>query len=89
MASLFRLRRFTSAEAFRRSYTASGIFFKVRVVGMRVLHRLGTIMVPTTTLVNAALARRARLGGDLDNPILTRVACDAAGGRRTGLTPFA
>ena len=34
IASLLRLRRCVSAAAFRRSYTSSGIFFKVKVVGI-------------------------------------------------------
>ena len=34
MASLFMLRRCISAAAFKRSYTASGMFFKVKVVGI-------------------------------------------------------
>ena len=46
MASLFRLRRCICAASFRRSYTASGIFFKVRVVGTALYIQYGTIMVP-------------------------------------------
>jgi hypothetical protein len=34
MASLFMLRRCISAAVFKRSYTASGMFFKVKVVGI-------------------------------------------------------
>jgi hypothetical protein len=34
IASLFKLRRCISAALFKRSYTASGMFFNVKVVGM-------------------------------------------------------
>jgi len=39
MASLFKLRLCISAALFNRSYTASGMFFNVNVVGMSLHHR--------------------------------------------------
>jgi hypothetical protein len=44
MASLLRLRLCISAALFNRSYTESGMFFKVRVVGM-FLHHMATKVV--------------------------------------------
>ncbi len=46
MASLLRLRRCIAAVTFNRSYTSSGIFFKVSVVGMACTNRNGTKTVP-------------------------------------------
>jgi hypothetical protein len=46
MASLLRLRRCISAASFSRSYTESGIFFSVNVVGTIFSIHNGTIMVP-------------------------------------------
>ncbi len=45
IASLFRPRRCFCAEAFKRSYKVSGIFFKVSVVGME-SHPIATNSVP-------------------------------------------
>jgi hypothetical protein len=53
MASLFRLRRWASAEPLRRSYTSSGTFLSVKLVGMAGLNFLyGTTMVPIRNHVN-------------------------------------
>ena len=46
MASLFRLRRCNSAATRKRSYTSSGMFFNVIVVGIIFSNHYGTIMVP-------------------------------------------
>jgi hypothetical protein len=47
IASLFMLRRCASAESLSRSYTSSGMFFKVSVVGMSWRsNQIGAIMVP-------------------------------------------
>src|SRR5690606_28137032 len=51
-ASLLRLRRCDSADVFRRSYTSSGMFFSVSVVGMIGSRTDATIMVPKRNLVN-------------------------------------
>ena len=45
MASPFKLRRFFPAAALSRSYTVSGMFFRVRVVGMFKNLHFATIMV--------------------------------------------
>jgi hypothetical protein len=52
IASLFMLLLCSSAEAFSRSYTASGMFFKVSVVGMRQWLQSATIMVFAAQRVN-------------------------------------
>jgi hypothetical protein len=41
-----RLRRCASAATFRRSYTSSGMFFNVSVVGIAISNHNGTITVP-------------------------------------------
>jgi len=45
MASLFMLRRCVCAERLSRSYTSSGMFFRVKVVAMSVSNQSATIMV--------------------------------------------
>ena len=52
IASLFMLRRCASADAFKRTYTTSGMFFKVNVVDIFVSNQIGTIMVVKRHYVN-------------------------------------
>jgi len=45
MASLFKLRRLDSADVFSRWYTTSGMFLRVKVVGIVFSNHFATIMV--------------------------------------------
>ena len=53
IASLFMLRRCVSAESLSRSYTASGMFFKIKVVGIVYSNQSGTMMVSSGRLVKS------------------------------------
>lgn len=55
MASLFKLRRCICAANFSRSYTASGIFLNVRVVGMAFLIQCAAIVVSIVDLGQGAV----------------------------------
>ena len=66
IASLFKLRRWLSADALSRTYTSSGIFFSVIVVGILFSISVATIMVPLRSKVklrpNPSLKRSANGG---------------------------
>lgn len=61
MASLFKLRRCSSAETFNRSYTSSGMFLRVSVVGIVGSNRNGTIMVSVVPSVKVRGEVRANI----------------------------
>jgi hypothetical protein len=75
------LRLCASADVFNRSYTTSGMFFNVNVVGMSVSNQSGTIMVSTEVRVKPRgwAARELRA-----NPSLEWTATGKALGPRTG-----